>query len=144
MVDVSRPDQIQAWAEQMLRHAPPPDLLVNNASLINQRAPLWDVPSEEFSQVLAVNVTGVVHVLQAFLPGMLQIGRDIFVNVSSSWGRGAEAGLSPYLRASSSLRASPQALARELPPGLAAVSVAAGLGPVGRSLSAGAIGRGQR
>lgn len=127
-VDVAQPKQVHAWAEQMLSGSDAPDLLINNASLINQRAPVWQVPSAEFAQLLAVNVSGVVHVLQAFLPAMLEIGRGVIVNVSSSWGRRAEAGLAPYCASKFAIEGLTQALALELPAGLAAVSLDPGGG----------------
>ena len=127
-VDVARPEEVRAWAGQVISQAGAPDLLVNNASLINQRAPLWAVPAAEFARVMSVNVEGLVHVLQAFLPAMLEAGRGMVVNVSSSWGRRAEAGLSPYCASKFAVEGLTQALAAELPPGLAAVSLDPGGG----------------
>ena len=53
----------------------PPDLLVNNAALINRNAPLWKVPEEEFSRVIDVNIKGVVNVLRHFVPAMIEGGQ---------------------------------------------------------------------
>ncbi len=128
VVDVARTEEVQAWAAQVISQAGAPDLLINNASLINQRAPLWAVPAAEFARVMSVNVEGLVHVLQAFLPAMLEAGRGMVVNVSSSWGRQAEAGLSPYCASKFAVEGLTQALAAELPPGLAAVSLDPGGG----------------
>lgn len=127
-VDVAQPEQVRGWAEQVLRQSGPPDLLINNASLINQPAPLWQVPPAEFSQVLAVNVEGVVHVLQAFLPAMLPAGHGVIVNISSGWGRRAEAGLAPYCASKFAVEGLTQSLAQELPKGIAAVSLDPGGG----------------
>src|SRR5512139_2053607 len=46
VVDVSSDDQVKAWASRILKAAGPPDLLLNNAALINRNAPLWQVPAE--------------------------------------------------------------------------------------------------
>ncbi|MGA2621622.1 MAG: SDR family oxidoreductase [Thermoguttaceae bacterium] len=54
-------DEVRAWAAEVLKGGSP-DLLVNNAATINRNAPLWKVPAEEFSQVIDVNVKGVVNV----------------------------------------------------------------------------------
>ncbi len=59
-VDVTSDDQVKAWAVEVLR-GDPPDLLVNNAATINRNAPLWKVPAEEFSQVIDINIKGVVR-----------------------------------------------------------------------------------
>ena len=40
MVDVSQPVKVGIWAEKALGHGVP-DLLINNAALMNDPAPLW-------------------------------------------------------------------------------------------------------
>ena len=40
---------MKAWAEEVLAAVGPPDLLVNNAALMNTPAPLWQVPADEFA-----------------------------------------------------------------------------------------------
>ena len=42
---------VQEWAREVIDRLGPPDLLLNNAALINQPAPLWKVPTEEFSNL---------------------------------------------------------------------------------------------
>lgn len=127
-VDVASRERVQAWANEVLSGFGPPDVLINNASLINQRAPLWAVPAAEFAEVLAVNVTGVVHVLQAFVPTMLQAGSGTIVNISSGWGRAGEAELAPYCASKFAIEGLTQALALELPQGFAAVALDPGGG----------------
>lgn len=127
-VDVARCEQVQAWAEEVLSDGRSPDLLINNASLINQPAPLWKVSAAEFSDVMTVNVIGAVHILQAFLPAMLQAGNGIIVNISSSWGREAKAELAPYCTSKFAIEGLTQALALELPQGFAAVALDPGGG----------------
>lgn len=72
-VDVSRDDEVQAWAELVLSGGPP-DLLANNAATINRNAPLWKVPAEEFSRVIDMNVKGTVNVIRHFLPAWSNVG----------------------------------------------------------------------
>ena len=43
-----------------------PDLVVNNAGLINASAPMWEVPAEEFSKVVDVTLKGTASVMRAF------------------------------------------------------------------------------
>ena len=61
-VDVTDDDAVAGWAADVVAAAGPPDLLLNNAGLINRNAPLWEVPADEFARILAVNVTGVANV----------------------------------------------------------------------------------
>ena len=49
-----------------------PDLLLNNAALINRNAPLWQVPAQEFSDVIDVNIKGVANVIRHFVPAMVK------------------------------------------------------------------------
>src|SRR5438132_1549264 len=52
VVDVADDAEVAAWAKTVLEAFGLPDLLVNNAGLINRNAPLWEVPADEFSQVI--------------------------------------------------------------------------------------------
>lgn len=72
VVDVSNDDQVGAWANLVLRNLGAPDLLLNNAGVINDNASLWNVPPSEFSKVVDVNVRGVYHVIRHFVPAMIE------------------------------------------------------------------------
>ena len=56
VVDVTNEDAVRAWAKHCLNLAGSPDLLINNAALVNRNAPLWKVPASEFSLVVDVNI----------------------------------------------------------------------------------------
>src|SRR5689334_6936236 len=47
-VDVSSDAQVAAWAKGILATRGAPDLLLNNAGLINRNAELWQIGAEEF------------------------------------------------------------------------------------------------
>ncbi|MCX7427587.1 MAG: SDR family NAD(P)-dependent oxidoreductase, partial [Planctomycetia bacterium] len=79
VVDVSRDEDVWAWADRVLVGGPP-DLLVNNAGVINANAPLWQVSEGDFSRVIDVNVKGVVNVIRRFLPAMIARGEGVVVN----------------------------------------------------------------
>ena len=51
-----------------------PDLLVNNAALINTPAPLWKVTEDDFSQVIDVNIKGVSNVIRVAVAMMIARG----------------------------------------------------------------------
>ena len=124
---MSRSDEVEAWAERVLGECGPPDLLINNAAVINRNAPLWDVPEEEFSQLIDVNVKGTVNVLRAFLPAMLERASGVIVNFSSGWGRSTAPEVAPYCASKWAIEGLTRALAAELPSGLAAVPVNPGI-----------------
>jgi len=126
-VDVADWPEVDAWATAVLSEMPAPDLLINNAGVVNRNAPLWEVPAEEFSRVLDVNVGGTANVIRAFLPAMIEHGRGIIVNMSSGWGRSTSPDVAPYCASKWAIEGLTQALAQELPAGLAAVAVSPGV-----------------
>src|SRR5215203_4700856 len=66
-VDVADEASVIRWAKTVLADGGPPDLLLNNAAVVNQNAPLWEVLSDEFSRVIDVNIKGVFNVLRHFV-----------------------------------------------------------------------------
>ena len=126
VVDVASDEQVRQWALSVLRHGTP-HFLINNAGLINRMAPLWQVPPDEFSDVLDVNVKGVANTIRHFVPAMLQRRRGVIVNFSSGWGRSASAHAAPYCATKFAVEGLTQALAQELPPGMAAVPLSPGM-----------------
>src|SRR5436309_3191027 len=51
-LDVAHDRAVKAWADRVIAEHGPPDLLINNAAVINGNAPLWEVPSAEFDRVI--------------------------------------------------------------------------------------------
>ena len=125
-VDVTSPG-VGDWAARRIEAGGPPDLLVNNAGVINAPAPLWRVPPEEFARVIDVNLVGTYNVLRAFLPAMLELGRGVVVNMSSGWGRSTSPQVAPYCASKFAVEGLTGALAQELPAGMAAVALNPGI-----------------
>jgi NAD(P)-dependent dehydrogenase (short-subunit alcohol dehydrogenase family) len=126
VVDVSREEEVAAWARSVLAGGEI-DLVINNAGLVNRSAPLWQVPAEEFSRLMAVNVGGTANVIRHFLPAMIARGQGVVVNFSSGWGRSASAHVAPYCATKWAIEGLTLALARELPAGMAAVALNPGI-----------------
>lgn len=126
-VDVTNDAQVQAWANTVITRHTVPDLLVNNAAVINRNAPLWQVGDDEFSEVINVNVRGVANVIRHFVPAMIKRKSGIIVNFSSGWGRSTDAEVAPYCASKWAIEGLTQALAQELPKGMAAVPLNPGV-----------------
>jgi NAD(P)-dependent dehydrogenase (short-subunit alcohol dehydrogenase family) len=126
-VDVADDGQVAAWAKSVLALHGPPDLLVNNAALVNQNAYLWQVPPDEFARVIDVNVKGTYHVIRHFVPAMAGRKRGVIVNFSSGWGRSTSPEVAPYCATKWAVEGLTQALAQELPEGMAAVPLNPGI-----------------
>lgn len=127
VVDVAEENKVALWAEKTLAAHGAPDLLINNAALINDPAPLWRVPAARFNQLIDVNIKGVANVLRHFLPAMVERKAGVVVNLSSGWGRGTSPEVAPYCASKFAIEGLTQALAQELPAGMAAVPLNPGV-----------------
>ena len=127
VVDVAEAEAVGAWAARRLSAAAAPDLLLNNAAVINPNAKLWEVSPEEFDRVIDVNIKGVFHVLRSFLPAMVARRRGVVVNFSSGWGRSTSAEVAPYCGSKWGIEGLTQALSQELPRGMSAVALNPGI-----------------
>ena len=126
-VDVSSDKQVKAWAERLLASYGPPDLLLNNAGIINRNAHLWRISAPEFGQVVDVNLKGAANVIRHFLPAMLRRHSGVLVNFSSGWGRSTDANVAPYCATKWAIEGLTLALAQELPTGMAAAPLNPGI-----------------
>lgn len=125
--DVTRAAEVDAFAKRVIEQCGPPDLLINNAAIINANAPLWEVTPEDFSRVIDVNLKGVHAVIRAFMPAMIQHGTGVVVNLSSGWGRSTSPEVATYCATKWGIEGLTAALAQELPDGLAAVALNPGI-----------------
>ncbi len=126
-VNVADEAAVRLWAKAILADGGPPDLLINNAAVVNKNAPLWKVPVDEFSHVIDVNIKGVFHVCKHFLPAMIAKKHGVIVNFSSGWGRSTSPEVAPYCATKYAIEGLTQALSAELPKGMAAVPLNPGI-----------------
>ena len=126
-VDVSRDDSVGSWAQTVLDKYGPPNILINNAAIMNQSAPLWEVSAEEFDRLTTININGVANVIRHFVPAMVERTAGVIVNLSSGWGRATGPNVAPYCATKWAVEGLTQALAQELPAGMAAVPLNPGI-----------------
>lgn len=126
-VDVSDADAVDAWARDVLSAGPAPDLVVNNAALMNTQVPVWEVSADEWQRMLDVNIGGVAHVIRGFVPAMIAAGRGVVANMSSGWGRSTSPQVGPYCATKYAVEGLSGSLSQELPAGLACVAVSPGV-----------------
>ncbi len=118
---------VKQWISALEKDWGVPDLVINNAATINQNAPLWEVPYDEFENLMAINITAVFSVIRHVLPSMINRGSGVIANISSGWGRSVSADVAPYCATKWAIEGMTQALAQELPQGLSAVPVNPGV-----------------
>lgn len=127
VLDVSEEDSVKSFSEQILQNGHVPDLLINNAGIINHATPLWQVPAEEFQSVIDINIAGVHRVIRHLVPAMIEQGKGIIVNLSSGWGRSVAPEVAPYCASKWAIEGMSKALAEELPAGMAAIPLSPGV-----------------
>jgi len=126
-LDVTDDTEVARWAARLLAAVGPPDLLINNAGMMNTPAPLWQVPAAEFDHLIRVNVSGVANVIRHFVPAMVAKKSGVIVNLSSGWGRSTAPEVAPYCASKYAVEGLSLALAQELPKGMACVPLNPGI-----------------
>ena len=127
VVDVSNEGQVAAWASHVLNEWGTPDLLINNAAIINNNALLWETRVDEFSRIVDINIKGVFYVLRHFVPAMVEQEQGVIVNFSSGWGRSTSPQVGPYCTTKWAIEGMTRALADDLPYGMAAIPLNPGV-----------------
>jgi len=127
-VNVASDTEVAAWSKRLLKKYGPPDFVLNNAAIINLKAPLWEVGTKEFSDVVDINIKGVVNVIRHFVPAMIRRKSGVIVNFSSRWGESFDKQMGPYCATKWAVMALTQVLAEELKPfGVAAIALNPGI-----------------
>ena len=73
-VDVADAGSVRALAATVDRELGGADLLCNNAGVF-AGGTMWEEPVADFAWVMGVNFYGILHGIQAFVPGMIERGR---------------------------------------------------------------------
>ncbi len=91
VTDVSEADSVRALADRVFDTHGACHILCNNAGVAAPNLDLWETEPSDFQWVHGVNVHGVVHGVQAFVPRMIESGEEgLVINTSSGDG-----GISP-------------------------------------------------
>jgi NAD(P)-dependent dehydrogenase (short-subunit alcohol dehydrogenase family) len=89
--DVTKPESVAALADRVFAEFGACHLLCNNAGVGVPNLDVWETEPSDFQWVYGVNVFGVAHGIQAFVPRMLASGEEGFVLNTSS----GDGGISP-------------------------------------------------
>ena len=108
--DVSDEKRVFEIAEQVGKV----DILVNNAALWRCWSDFLETPAEEWKKFLDINVMGVVYMIKAVLPGMIERGRGRIINVASVAGVYGNANMVHYSATKGALISMTKALAKEV------------------------------
>src|SRR5262245_39423198 len=72
--DVSKPEQVQALADETLRHYGAVHVVCNNAGVATETIPSWGGTLDDWNWVLGVNLMGVIYGVRTFLPILIDQG----------------------------------------------------------------------
>lgn len=125
--DVSDSTAVETFCKTVLNELGPPNLLLNNAAIINPNAPLWKIPEKDFSQLIDINIKGVYYTIRHFIPEMLKRGSGVIVNFSSGWGRSTAPEVAPYCASKFAIEGISRALAHETNGRVAVVALNPGI-----------------
>lgn len=127
VVDVSLDTKVSIWAAKVLESDSAPDLLINNAAIMNRLSPVWEQDDREFTRLVDANIRGTQNVLRHFVPSMVARKKGVIVNFSSGWGRSTAPEVGPYCMSKWAIEGLTKSLAQELPAGMAAVPLNPGV-----------------
>jgi NAD(P)-dependent dehydrogenase (short-subunit alcohol dehydrogenase family) len=125
--DVTKESEVLSFCEQVISKYGAPDLLLNNAAIVNKNAPLWEVSAEEFSDVMDVNIKGTAAMIRNLVPAMLKSGNGVVVNFSSGWGRSTSPEVAPYCATKWAIEGLSQAMSQETGGKVAVVALNPGI-----------------
>ncbi|KAL1644609.1 putative secondary metabolism biosynthetic enzyme [Didymella pomorum] len=116
-LDVSEPDEVSRFWQDLPEDFKSVDVLVNNAGFMSgyERAP--EIPNQVIEDVWATNVTGLIQMTQEFLKiakGRSESGKGDVIMLGSIAGREAYPGGSIYCASKAAVRAFTEALRKEL------------------------------
>ncbi len=101
--DVTNEEQVQAAVEKIQNEVGIIDILVNNAGII-KRIPMTEMKSEEFRQVIDVDLNAPFIVSKAVIPGMMKKGHGKIINICSMMSELGRETVSAYAAAKGGLK----------------------------------------
>jgi len=110
--DITNRDEVDAAVAAAEAALGPIDVLVNNAGWDVFKPFTKTVPAE-WEKLIAINLTGALHMLHAVLPGMAERKAGRIVNIASDAARGGSSGEAVYSACKGGLVALSKTLARE-------------------------------
>ena len=125
--DVADEGPVAAFCADVRGTSGAPDLLLNNAAVINPNRPLWEMSAGDISAILDTNVKGTIAMMRHLMPAMLERGSGVVVNFSSGWGRSTSPEVAPYCATKWAIEGQSQAAAQETDGRVAVVALNPGI-----------------
>lgn len=111
-VDITDQAAVEEACQQAREAFGPVDVLVNTAGL-GQHAEFLETSSNEWSDIVRVNLIGPSQCIRAVLPEMLNRGQGVIINICSIWSRHTHTKRSAYIASKWGLLALSECLSKE-------------------------------
>ena len=84
VTDVSKRDSVFALADRVFAAFGTVHILCNNAGVSGGLGHVWEIPQQDWDWIMAVNFSGVLYGIQAFVPRMIENNEEgIIINTTS-------------------------------------------------------------
>lgn len=110
--DVTHEDQVIESVGRIEKEVGPIGILVNNAGM-NLRAPIEDFPTDQWHQVMDLNLDAVFYVSKAVGKRMIRRRRGKVINIASLLSEAARPTIAPYTASKGAVKMFTKALATE-------------------------------
>ena len=114
IVELAKPESVEAAVGQALGRHGHIDILVNNAGIAGVNKMLWECTPQEWRDVMEIDLFGVFLCCREFVPGMIEAGWGRIVNVASIAGKEGNPMASHYSAAKAGVIGLTKSLGKEL------------------------------
>ena len=114
--DVSRPDQVERVARDILGHYGHVDAIVANAGISGPVKPMHEITFEEWRHCLGIDLDGIFLTFKSFVPALISQRRGSMIAISSVTGKRPMIDRTPYAAAKMGVIGLVRTLAVELGP----------------------------
>jgi len=84
VTDVSKRESVFALADRAFERFDTVHILCNNAGVSGGLGPVWEIPQHDWDWITAVNFSGVVYGIQAFVPRMIEKNKEGVIIITTS------------------------------------------------------------
>lgn len=114
VMDVANRELVESAIESILSETGRLDILVNNAGIAGKAAPLWEQTDEDWSKILAINLTGVFLCSRAVIDHMRKQHYGRIVNIASIAGKEGNPRMTGYSTTKAGVIGFTKSLAKEV------------------------------
>ncbi|PDQ18043.1 3-oxoacyl-ACP reductase [Mesorhizobium sanjuanii] len=113
-VDVADPAAVEGAARQTIEALGAVDILVTSAAITGPNMTMWEYSTDDWRQVVDININGVFYCNRALVPHMLERNYGRIVNIASIAGKEGNPNASAYSTSKAAVIGMTKSLGKEL------------------------------